>query len=87
MKKIQRILAIICIVLLLGLYITTFVMAICDSTATMSMFKGCVACTIFIPAVAYCYICFHKYAMRRSGRKDYYSEGTTADPAEKTETE
>ena len=74
MKKIKRIVAIICIILLLALYVTTFVMALTDSSATMFMFKGCVICTIFIPVVAYGFILLHRYAMTRSGRKDYYSD-------------
>ncbi len=71
MKKIKRIVAIICIILLLALYVTTFVMALADNSATMFMFKGCVICTIFIPVVAYGFILLHRYAMTRSGRKDY----------------
>lgn len=79
MKKIKQILAIVCAVILIGMYITTFIMAIFDSSQTMSMFKGCIACTIFVPVVAYIYICLHKYAMSRSKRKDYYSSGSSSD--------
>ena len=74
MKKAKKILAIICVVLLLAMYVVTFIMSILDSSATMYMFKGCVALTIFVPVVAYIYICLHKYAMTRSGRKDYFSD-------------
>ena len=74
MKKIKRILAIVCVAILLGLYIATFVMALLDSSATMIMFKGCVALTLFVPLAAYGYICLHKYAMTRSGRKDYFPD-------------
>ena len=56
MKKIKRILAIVCVAILLGLYIATFVMALLDSSATMIMFKGCVALTLFVPLAAYGYI-------------------------------
>lgn len=82
MNKMKRILAIICIVLLLGLYITTFVMSLLDSSATLYMFNGCIICTIFIPLVAYVFICLHKYAMTRSGRRDYYSPDSSAEPSE-----
>ena len=77
MKNTKRILAIICIVILIGMYIATFILAITDNPSTMSMFKGCVACTIFVPVVAYVYICLHKYAMNRSGRRDYYSHASS----------
>lgn len=73
MKRTKQIVAIICAVILAGLYIMTFVMALMDSSETMTMFKGCVACTIFVPLAAYGFICLHKYAMGRSKRKDYYS--------------
>ena len=79
MKKVKQIIAIIGIVILVGMYVTTFIMALCDSTATMSMFKGCIGVTIFVPIAAYVYICLHKYAMNRSGRKDYYNEEVTRD--------
>lgn len=74
MKNVKRILAIICIIVLVGMYVTTLIMAICDSSATMSMFKGCIGVTIFVPIAAYVYMCLHKYAMNRSKRKDYYSK-------------
>lgn len=81
MKKTKQILAIICIVILIGMYIATFILAITDNPSTMSMFKGCVACTIFVPVVAYVYICLHKFAMNRSGRRDYYSHASDNDTA------
>lgn len=74
MKNLKRFIAIACIILLVGMYVVTLILAITDSSASMNMFKGCVACTIFIPLVAYCYICLHKYAMTRSGRKNYYEK-------------
>ena len=70
MKKLKRILAIICVIILAGMYVLTLIMALLDSSATMFMFKGCVACTIFVPVMAYLYICIHRYAMKRSGRED-----------------
>ena len=79
MKKIKKILALVCVVLLIGMYIVTFIMALVDSSATMAMFKGCITMTIFVPVVIFCYICLHKYAMTRSGRRDYYSENPSGD--------
>lgn len=74
MKNIKRILAIVCIVLLVALYLITLILSIFDSSTAMVWFKGSVVCTIFIPIVAYCYICLHKFAMNRSGRKNYYDK-------------
>jgi len=72
MKNIKRILALICVIILVGLYILTFIMSFVDKTASLSLFKGCVATTIFLPVAIYAYMCLHKYAMTRSGRKNYY---------------
>ena len=69
MNKIKRLLAIICIILLLGMYVITFVMSIVDDPNTMTIFRGCIALTIFIPVVAYIYICLHKLGMRLSKRE------------------
>ena len=74
MKNVKRVLAIICAVILLGMYIATFVLSILDRSETMAMFKGCVALTIFVPVAAYLYLCLHRYAMWRSKRNDPYSK-------------
>lgn len=77
MKNIKRIVAFICITVLVGLYVVTFVMALTDNPETMTMFKGCIACTIFVPVAAYGFICLHRYAMNRSGRADSYSHASS----------
>lgn len=79
MKNIKRIVAIICVILLVSMYIVTFIMSIVDHSASLTMFKGCVATSIFIPVVAYFYIWLHKYAMTRSGRKDYSKKSSSSD--------
>ncbi len=74
MKNIKRVIAIICVAALLLLYVITFILALSDNPHTITMFKGCFICTIFIPIVAYIFIRLHAYAMWRSGRSDSYSE-------------
>ena len=73
MKNVKRIAAIIMTILLVGMYAVTLVMAITDDPNTMKMFGGCVLTTIFVPLVAYVFICMHRYAMNRSKRSDPYS--------------
>lgn len=85
MKKAKQIIAVVCIIILLGLYVATFILALTDNSATMSMFKGCVACTIFVPVAAYLYLCLHRYAMGRSKRKDYYSPESSAGDNEESD--
>ena len=78
MDKIRRILAIAGAVILAGMYIASFVMALLDRSESMTWFKGCIALTIFVPVVCYGYIMLHRYAMRRSKRKDYSSPGSSS---------
>lgn len=55
MKKTKRILAWIGIILLVGMYIATLILAILDNSATMSMFKAATGCTILVPVLIYAY--------------------------------
>ncbi len=81
MNNLKRILAVICIVVLVGLYVATFLAAIFDSSATMTLFKGCVACTIFVPVTAYLLYCLHRYAMKLSGRDPGQASSSDHDSA------
>ena len=72
----KRILAWIGIGILVAMYLVTLIMAIFDSSATMSMFKGCVAVTIFVPVVIYGYLLLHKYAMsKKNDEQDQQKAG------------
>ena len=55
MKKVKQILAILGVVLLLGLYVITLIMAITDNTSTMSMLEASVVATILIPILMWAY--------------------------------
>lgn len=55
MKKLKQILAILGVVLLLGLYVVTLIMAITDNTSTMSMLEASVVATILIPILMWAY--------------------------------
>lgn len=61
MKKTKQILAITGIVILVGMYVATLVLALVDSTAKMGMFKGSIALTIFVPVVIYGYTLVYKF--------------------------
>lgn len=52
----KRILAIIGIVILLGLYVTTFISAFFVTEASAALFKTSVFCTIAIPLLLYAYL-------------------------------
>ncbi len=55
MKKVKQILAILGVVLLLGLYVITLIMAVTDNTSTMSMLEASVVATILIPILMWAY--------------------------------
>ncbi len=44
-----RVVAIICVVLLLGMYVATFISALMAKPYSNGMFLGCVLCTVFVP--------------------------------------
>ncbi len=55
MKKLKQILAILGVVLLLGLYVITLIMAVTDNTSTLSMLEASVVATILIPILMWAY--------------------------------
>lgn len=48
-KKVKRILAIIAIILILGMYVLTMIFAFGKSPETQSLFLGALGCTILVP--------------------------------------
>ena len=60
MDKIKRIVALIAVVILAGLYGATLFFAITDNTATMRMFSLSVVATVIIPVVMYIYMLIYR---------------------------
>lgn len=60
MKKTKRILALIGVVLLLGLYLITFIAAVTSTPASAGLFKACIYSTVVIPTLLYVYIMIYK---------------------------
>ena len=71
MKKIKQILAILGVLLLLSLYITTFVMALTDNTETMQLFKASLFATFVVPVLMWVYSLIYKLANKNSKSKDF----------------
>ena len=70
MKKTRRILAMIGVILLVILYLSTLVFAITDNTATMGYFKASVAATILIPVLLWAYTLIYKLAKPKDSDTD-----------------
>ena len=64
MKKTKRILAIICAVLLLGMYASTLIFALTDQSGTMDLLKASIACTLILPVLLYAYTLVYRILHR-----------------------
>lgn len=60
MKKVKRILALIGIVLLVSLYVITFVLALTDDPNTMNAFRASLYCTFLVPVLIWAYTFIYK---------------------------
>lgn len=69
MKKTKRILAIIGIVLLASLYLSTLFFAIFDRSETMELLKASVFATIVIPVLIYAYTMVYRYLKNKNNEK------------------
>lgn len=65
MKDIKRILAIIGIVLLVGLYLSTLFFALFENPNTYICFRASVIATIAVPVLIYAYTLIFKYLKQR----------------------
>lgn len=77
MKKTKRILAIVGIAVLLGLYITTLLLALFNSGAAFNMFKACLYATFVLPVLLYAYSFIYKLL------KNNYSKDKKEDSSSK----
>ena len=58
--KVKRIMAVIGIIILVGLYITTLILAIFGNEHTNSWFMACIAATVIIPIMIWVYSWLYK---------------------------
>lgn len=64
----KKIIAIICILVLIGLYLTTFILAVSNKPGTADLFKASVYATIVLPILMYIYLWIYKL-IRENSRK------------------
>lgn len=62
MKKSTRILALIGVVFLVGLYISTLIFALIDSVYAQNLLNASIAATIILPVLLYAYILVYRLA-------------------------
>lgn len=69
MKKIKQVLAIIGILLLISLYVITFVLALTDDPNTMTAFRASLYCTFLVPVLIWVYTFIYKLLKNNYGSK------------------
>lgn len=74
MKKVKQILAIIGIVFLVLLYLSTLICAIIDHTETMRLFQASIMATVIIPVLLWAYSFIYKLIKKNA--KDQIDEMT-----------
>ncbi len=65
MAKLKKIFAIAGVVLLLGMYLLTFISAILATPNTHSLFLGSLAATIIVPIFLYAYMLIYKVVYKK----------------------
>ena len=79
MQKIKRIGAIILIVILVGLYISTLVFALTENPGTMRMFAVSIAATVVLPVLLYVYqMIFRAFSKKEEVREIFPDMPDTA---------
>lgn len=68
MKKVKQILAIIGVILLVGLYLSTLILAIFGNSNTMNLFIASIVATVIIPVLIWAYSMIYRLL------KDHYSQ-------------
>ena len=59
--KIKRVVALLGVVILVGLYLITLILAFVDPTASKDWLKASIICTIIIPVFFYAYLLVYRY--------------------------
>ena len=60
MKNFKRFAALVRVILLVGLYLTTLILSFIDSEHAHQMFKGCIVATVVLPIMMYAYLLMFK---------------------------
>lgn len=65
MKKVKRVLAVIGVILLIGLYLSTLILAIFEHSNTMNLFMASAAATVIIPVLIWTYSMIYRLIKER----------------------
>ena len=59
-RKIKRIIALLGVIILIGLYLTTLILAFVDPTEAKNWLKAALVCTVIIPVFFYAYLLIYR---------------------------
>ncbi len=65
-QKVKRILAWIGVIILAGMYLLTFLLAIFDMSASATMFRVAFGCTFAVPIMLYAYMLVYKWTHKKN---------------------
>lgn len=82
-KKTKQVLAILAIVILLGLYIATFLFALMDSPNSGRMFQACLFATIGVPLLLWIYMWGYGILTKKDTMATFFPNNKDKDSAEK----
>lgn len=74
MKKIQRILALLGVILLLAMYGSTMIFALSGNPDSAGWFKASIYCTIVVPVLLYAYALVYKYLKDKNRDYDFMKD-------------
>ena len=78
MKRVKQILAIIGVILLVGLYLSTFILAIFGDSNTMNLFKASIVATVIIPVLIWAYSMIYRLLKNHYSQREDLSDSSTA---------
>ena len=55
MKKLKQITALIGVILLIGLYVSTLILALIGNETTLQLLKAAIVCTVIVPVLLWAY--------------------------------
>lgn len=74
MKKTKRILALIGVILLVGMYVSTLIFALMKHENAANMLMASIVCTVIVPVLLYAYTLMYRvldHRDRKDDRKDH----------------
>lgn len=87
MKKVKQILAIIGVILLVGLYLSTLILAIFGNSNTMNLFIASIVATVIIPVLIWAYSMIYRLLKNHYSQRKDLSGSSAARASRKADSE